>query len=538
MTSNDFKTSGDEHIERLGDSQPFDESTDALTLPASRLATVLAVEPARAFSKHSMKLYLCLLVAFGCSMTQGFDSNTFGGCLAMPNFKATFGLETPQSQALATAIYVIGNIPGCLFAAHAADRYGRRFGMFIGSCLCIIGAITQASSSQHSALLAGRFILGFGASIVQTSGTSYASEMSNPAFRGVTAGLYPSFFSVGTMIATFLEYGLNFLPHPSPVQYRLPLALQGAPSVMVVSLVWFLPETPRWLYANNRQEEARQLLIKYHGEGNPDSKLVDLEMAEMEEVIELQGADKRWWDVRALFHTRGDRYRLFLVVCVAFFSEIDLPPTSYYFPILAKSVGITSPRTQLLLNALQTPVLFVFALIGLNFIDRVGRRKQLIWGCIGMSASVIVLTACTANHTKSPAIGGVGVAFLYVFLAIFAMSWTPNQTQYPSEILRFQTRAKGIAVLNLCLNLVKLPNTYISPIAIAAVGWKYYILYICTDALGAVAVYFFFVETKGYNLEELERIFDDPHPVRTSLRKQNVVRHGDEVLVKDPDAIV
>ena len=306
---------------------------------------------------------------------------------------------------------------------------------------------------------------------------------------------------------------------------------------MVVIFVWLLPESPRWPIANSKIDKAREVLIKYHGEGNPNSKLVELELEEMQEAIELEGSDKRWWDFRALFRTRGDRYRMFLVLCVAFFSEIDLPPTSYYFPILAESVGITSARTQLLLNALQTPVLFGFAVFGLNFIDRVGRRKQMIFGCCGMSASVIILTACTANHQKSPVIGGVGVAFLYVFLAIFASTWTPNQTQYPSEILKFETRAKGVAMLNLGLNLVKLPNTYISPIAISSVGWKYYILYICTDALGAISVYFFFIETRGKNLEEINEIFESPHPVQESLRKQKLVRSGGEVFIVDDEKV-
>jgi MFS family permease len=204
---------------------------------------------------------------------------------------------------------------------------------------------------------------------------------------------------------------------------------------------------------------------------------------------------------------------------VAFFSEIDLPPTSYYFPILAATVGITDARTQLLLNALQTPVLFFFACLSLTYIDVIGRRKMLICGSIGMSASVIILTACTANHEKSKVIGGVGIASLYLFLAIFAMSWTPNQTLYPSEILRYKNRGKGMAAQNFLNNLVKLPNTYISPIAIANVGWKYYILYICTDALGAVAIYFFFVETKGWNLEEIEEIFAAQNPVKASLKR-------------------
>ncbi len=83
-----------------------------------------------------------------------------------------------------------------------------------------------------------------------------------------------------------------------------------------------------------RDNEAKAILIKYHGDGDPASIIVNLEMQEMAEVIELDGSDKRWWDFRELFNTREARYRTFLVTCVAWFAELDLPPTSYYFPLM------------------------------------------------------------------------------------------------------------------------------------------------------------------------------------------------------------
>lgn len=111
------------------------------------------------------------------------------------------------------------------------------------------------------------------------------------------------------------------------------------------------------------------------------------------------------------------------MTCIAWFGQLDLPPTSYYFPLMAKTAGITSVHTQLLLNALQTPIMMIAALCGLRFVEKLGRRKTLMVSSAGMSASVAVITACTANQAGKPAVGGTGVAFLYVFLVVFAFEW-------------------------------------------------------------------------------------------------------------------
>lgn len=186
---------------------------------------------------------------------------------------------------------------------------------------------------------------------------------------------------------------------------------------MLISLL------PTRLLAHDRLEDAKAVLTKYHGDGNPDSFVVQVELDEMMEVIRMDASDKRFWDFSELFNTRAARYRTFLVTCIAWFGQLDLPPTSYYFPLMAKTAGITSVQTQLLLNALQTPIMMAAALCGLRFVERLGRRRLLIASSAGMSASVAVITACTANQAGNPAVGATGVAFLYVFLVVFAFAW-------------------------------------------------------------------------------------------------------------------
>lgn len=87
-----------------------------------------------------------------------------------------------------------------------------------------------------------------------------------------------------------------------------------------------------------RADKAREILVTYHGDGDPTSAIVALELEEMLEVISAEGSDKRWWDFRGLFNSRSARYRTFLISCIAFFGQWDLPPTSYYFPLMGESL--------------------------------------------------------------------------------------------------------------------------------------------------------------------------------------------------------
>jgi MFS family permease len=98
--------------------------------------------------------------------------------------------------------------------------------------------------------------------------------------------------------------------------------------------------------------------------------------------------------------------------------------------IAAKTIGITDVHTQLLLNALQTPIMMIASICGLCMIDKWGRRKFLITGSILMSICLSIITACTAQHAGKPIVSGVGIAFLYLFLVSFAVCWVSHSSSY------------------------------------------------------------------------------------------------------------
>jgi len=94
--------------------------------------------------------------------------------------------------------------------------------------------------------MAGRFVLGIGAAIANAAGPEYVVEMAYPKYRGFLTGLYQAFFFCGTISTSWLEFGLSYLPGDAVVAWRLPLAVQTVPSLILLGAVYFIPETPRW----------------------------------------------------------------------------------------------------------------------------------------------------------------------------------------------------------------------------------------------------------------------------------------------------
>lgn len=80
--------------------------------------------------------------------------------------------------------------------------------------------------------------------------------------------------------------------------WQIPVWLQLTFPALCILFTWLLPESPRWHYVNGKQDRAKAMLTRYHGEGNPDSVWVELQIREYEEYLEVEGADKRWWDYR------------------------------------------------------------------------------------------------------------------------------------------------------------------------------------------------------------------------------------------------
>lgn len=122
------------------------------------------------------------------------------------------------------------------------------------------------------------------------------------------------------VVAAWTCYGTNFIPNDW--SWRIPYIVQLTPATIVVSLAWFLPESPRWLWSQGKTERAKSILTKYHGNKNPNSALVKLEIDEIQESLEReQEINNHNWNYKILVNNRPNRYRMWLVMLVAVFAQ-------------------------------------------------------------------------------------------------------------------------------------------------------------------------------------------------------------------------
>ena len=141
------------------------------------------------------------------------------------------------------AMYNIGSVAAVFFTGPVNDYFGRRWGMFTGAAVVIIGTIVQATSSGRGQFLGGRFVLGFGVSFCCVSAPCYVSEMAHPKWRGTLTGLYNCTWYIGSIIASWVVYGCSYIDTNSA--WRIPIWCQMITSGIVVIGVFFLPESPR-----------------------------------------------------------------------------------------------------------------------------------------------------------------------------------------------------------------------------------------------------------------------------------------------------
>lgn len=229
------------------------------------------------------------------------------------------------------------------------------------------GAFLTANAQNKGQFIGGRFLTGLGASCAGTSAKSFMAELAPPKTRGAYLGFLNSFYYVGQICATGMMVSTGSFQNE--LSWRLPLYIQAVPAGLNVLLVFFCPESPRWLYSVGKSDQARAILAKLHSKNNDiHSPLINLEMEEIEDNIKVNGPDKRWWDFRPLFRTRAGRYRTFLVAMIGeetSYSFLSIVLTlqlgafgqlsgngliTYFLPVLLNQAGIVDQHKVLVLN--------------------------------------------------------------------------------------------------------------------------------------------------------------------------------------------
>jgi MFS family permease len=222
-----------------------------------------------------------------------------------------------------------------------------------------------------------------------------------------------------------------------------------------------------------------------------------------------------------------------IIIALAFFSQWSANGlVSYYLNKVFDTIGITDPTIQLLINGILQIWNLAWALGAAAVVDRVGRRPLFLISTVGMLISFAIQTACSAVYanTKNDNAAHAVIAFIFIYYAFYDVAFSPLIVSYTVEILPFNIRAKGFTVFNFAISLSLIFNQYVNPIALDAIAWKYYLVYVAWLVFELVFLYFFIVETRNRTLEETAALFDGEDAVQEI---QAAAHHGAHIDEKD-----
>ncbi|KAH8113751.1 hexose transporter [Phellopilus nigrolimitatus] len=465
------------------------------------------------------------------SSTNGYDGSMMNGLQSLDQWENSFNHPMGGMLGLLNAIQNIGSLAAYPFAPYFSDSVGRRPAVIFGAAIMCAATALQTASQTVNMFIGARFLIGFGLTFAANAAPMLVTEIAYPPHRAPLTSLYNAVWYSGAVVAAWTTFGTFRIP--TSWAWRVPSALQGLPSVLQVLLVWFAPESPRWLLSKGRDAQALRTLAYYHADGNEDDPLVQYEFEEIKTAFELDrtiAANVGW---KSLVSTAGNRRRMRIIVAIAFFSQWSGNGlVSYYLNKVFNSIGITDPDIQLLINGVLQIWNLVVAMTASFLVDRVGRRVLFLSSCVGMLVFFTLQTVCSAvfaQHDSQGAAHAV-IAFIFLFYAAYDLAFSPLIVSYTVEILPYNIRAKGFTVYNFVVSIALIFNQYVNPIALDALAWKYYIVYCCWIAFELVFCYFYIIETRNRTLEETAALFDGEDVVEQIAAVGHDVRedHTDE----------
>ncbi|KAI0061817.1 hexose transporter [Artomyces pyxidatus] len=444
------------------------------------------------------------------SSTNGYDGSMMNALQSDSQWNAYFKYPHGGQLGLLNAIQNIGCLAAYPFAPYMSDGFGRRGTVFLGAAIMVVATGIQTAAQSVGMFIGARFLIGFGLTFAANAAPMLVTEVSYPLYRAPLTSMYNSLWYSGAIIAAWTTFGTEFMHHSS-WSWRLPSMLQGLPSIAQVCLIYFVPESPRWLVSKGREEEALQTLAYYHADGNAQDPLVVYEFEEIRAAIDFDRTSGKNVGWKAFFTSAGNRRRLRIILALGWFSQWSGNGlVSYYLKKVLVNIGITNSTDQLLINGILQIWNLFWAVGASLMIDRAGRRLWFLTSCAGMLVCFTIQTICTAEYFKtgSNGLAHAVIAFIFLFYAFYDLAFTPLIVAYTVEILPYQIRAKGFTLFNFTISCAIIFNQYVNPIALDAISWKYYIVYCCWLAFEFAYCYVFIVETKGLSLEETAALFD------------------------------
>ncbi|KAL1637051.1 hypothetical protein SLS58_009491 [Diplodia intermedia] len=473
------------------------------------------------------RLQLALIVAPSFILF-GYNQAGLGGLLTEKDWVKTFpeidtvnteGAEKSHNstiQGLVVATFVIGALFGSLSCSYTGDKYGRRAVVMAGAICTLIGEVLECSAYGLPHFIVGRIIVGLGVGQLSATVPVWQSETSGAKNRGQHVVLDGLFICVGYVLESWIDLGFFELPE-GQVTWRPPLAIAIIFSLILMASVYLFPESPRWLVRKARNEEARAAIALFRG-FDGDSIEVQAELAGIE--LSLEETSNSGASLKDMLKMGEDKllYRFAICILLQFFQQMSGSNLiSVYTSILFQQNLGMSPELSRVLSGGALTWKFLSSFVAFFTIDRFGRRAVFIFSGAGMSLCMIALaitTSMTDNHGAQIAAG----CFIYLFNFFVPIGFLGANFLYCTEVapLRLRVAMSSISTANHWLwNFVVV---MVTPVALANIAWRYYIVYATIAACIPVTVYFFYPETMGRNLEELDMMFRESPSVAGTVR--------------------
>jgi len=417
----------------------------------------------------------------------GYDTGQISGLLVMDDFKERFATEgTPGNRSfnvwiegVLVSLLSVGTAIGALGGSYLADFLGRRRAMQWEVLVFIIGVIIQITS-EHAwyQISIGRFVTGLGVGALSSAVPVYQSETVPRQIRGTLVGTYQWAITAGILIAYLINLGTNDMGGSG--EWRIPIGIGLAFSLVLGIGIQFCPESPRWLAARGRHEEARRSVAIVRGKKVEDhDPYVE---AEFYEILQAVKAEEKmpaagWADC---FVPQGKTlYRTLLGMTLQAGQQFTGANYFFYYGTqIFVSVGLSdSFVTSIILGAVN----FACTLLGLYLLEAVGRRWPLIIGGLWCSFWLFVFAiAGVAGNQGTPgepefgkSIGSLLIASACLFILGYASTWAPGIWLWVGENFASRTRAKQ-AALATAVNWIAnfLISYFTSPIT-SKIGFAY-----------------------------------------------------------------
>jgi sugar porter (SP) family MFS transporter len=434
--------------------------------------------------KHKSVFNWSIIVALG-GFLFGFDTAVISG--AEKSIQQLFDLNSFW-HGFTIASALIGTVIGAFVAGKPADKYGRKPVLFMVAFLYALSAFGSALADTLSLFISFRFIGGIGVGASSVVAPMYISEISPAAIRGKMTALFQFNVIFGIMMSFVSNY---FLREAGTEPWRWMLGVEGIPAVAYFFLLFLVPRSPRFLVKIGKTEEAKSILFRI---GSDD---VDTEIREIGHSLENNGKSKE-----SLF-AKTYLKPISIAFFVAMFNQFSgINAILYYAPRMFELAGVSAADSML------QPVFIgitngLFTLVGLLIIDRVGRKKLLITGSIGM---FLVLGLISRTFYMQAFGGYTLLGYLMVYIMFFAFSTGAVIWVLIAEVFPNAVRGQGQSLGSFTHWFFAALITFLFPVVAEQTthgGGHAFAFFALMMLVQAAVVWRYFPETKGKTLEEL-----------------------------------